>query len=288
MAVTLRDIDVWKPTISRLILRYPDAKVIVCVPKWCIEDFRDHASNRKVEIRSEEEVVESQVIQQIKESARSRAGWYIQQFAKVSILISLRTQYNLALIWDSDSLPSRSLRLVSDEGIVLYGSSPEFHKPYFEQIQRALRIPKQVDESFITQYLPVKSKWIDALCHELGGELRFQQTLCDSIDFNQISGFSEYEMIGTFVKAQFPREFSRHPQFRMLRGGNRLLGGITRHDEILERNIARVFHVVAYEASEQIASVNFKGVIEIIHQVLRQRLYNSLWNCMTTTRNYEE
>ena len=140
--------------------------------------------------------------------AGDRYGWYVQQFAKMGAMF-IEKDYDEYLIWDSDTLPTRQLAFATDAGRVPFYSGSESHEPYFRQIKNFLGYDKLVSESFIAQCLMMKRSWVDALEGKLiqthGAE--WGSSLLDSIDFSENYGFSEYEMLGTFVSHEFPREY---------------------------------------------------------------------------------
>jgi hypothetical protein len=88
--------------------------------------------------------------------------------------------------------------------------SPEFNRPYFEQIQRLLGIGKVRDESFIVPAFPIPKLWLTELLSEIerkhpGSE--WHEALISTIDFSLGSGFSEFEMMGTWVASRHAEEW---------------------------------------------------------------------------------
>ena len=78
-------------------------------------------------------------------------------------------------------------------------------------MQRLLGLKKQVTYSFIAQCFAVKGSWVDSMLH--------------SIDFNQASGFSEFELLGNYA-ARFHGDEMALATTKWNRRGNRLIGGI--------------------------------------------------------------
>ncbi|HON58913.1 MAG TPA: DUF6492 family protein [Smithella sp.] len=88
-----------------------------------------------------------------------RAGWYFQQFLKMSAcnLPDLADHY---LIWDSDTVLLQPLTFFGHDGIVLINPKTEHHSPYFTTMQKLLGIGKQVSFSFISEHLMIKKQYM--------------------------------------------------------------------------------------------------------------------------------
>jgi hypothetical protein len=73
--------------------------------------------------------------------------------------------------------------------------------PYFENIDRLLGLDKAHQNSFIAQNFPITGDQIQAFFSyiEKRHQLKWWDAVIDSIDFDETSGFSEYESLGTFV-----------------------------------------------------------------------------------------
>ena len=87
----------------------------------------------------------------------SRFGWYLQQFLKLSALQKFNQEP--VIIWDADSVALNPISFFRPDGGIEIYTSDEYHLPYFELIDRLLRMDKRVPFSFIAQCLPVPAGW---------------------------------------------------------------------------------------------------------------------------------
>jgi hypothetical protein len=133
---------------------------------------------------------------------KSRASWYYQQLIKLSALQRLpATDEDVLVIWDGDTIPLRNINFINADGKLNYFRGSEYHLPYFVTIQRLLGMTKLVDFSFIAQCFPIYRRWIKELINTM--QLRtgkmWTDAILDCTDLGELSGFSEYETMGTFL-----------------------------------------------------------------------------------------
>lgn len=137
-----------------------------------------------------------------------RAGWYFQQFIKLGI-------YNLSfitenyLIWDGDAVVLKPIVFFSKENIVFLEKNKEYNKPYFETIKNLIGIEKQVNFSFIAEYMVFNKKIVSSLLSEITNENNWWYTILNAVkttDLNK-SGFSEYELYGNYLHKYYPNSF---------------------------------------------------------------------------------
>ena len=134
-----------------------------------------------------------------KEHNLGRYGWYLQQFLKLEFIKNHLSDDNI-LIWDSDTLPMKTIRFKSPSGQHMFYRSSEYHLEYFRAIYKLTGLDKIENNSFVTQCLPVDVKKLRPYFlewHESDGE--WFSDIFDAIDFSQASGFSEYELLGTIL-----------------------------------------------------------------------------------------
>ena len=112
-------------------------------------------------------------------------------------------------MWDADTIPLRPIRFFAKHSVKLF-SSDEHHPPYFMAIEKLLGIQKVVDRSFVSQSFPCEPRWIVEFCDFIEAKhgVPWWHALIASIDFQNQSGFSEYETLGTFVSHMFPGDWS--------------------------------------------------------------------------------
>lgn len=128
----------------------------------------------------------------------SRKGWYLQQFAKLLALSKLSSN-QVGLIWDADTIPLQPIDLIDGENMLFYQGN-EHHRPYFDSLYRLLGIGKQYQGSFIAQCIPARGDWIHEMVEDIekvNGK-SWIHAIIDSIDFSEMCGFSEYELLGNY------------------------------------------------------------------------------------------
>jgi hypothetical protein len=133
-----------------------------------------------------------------------RYGWYIQQLIKLEYCFQARSEDRI-LIWDADTIPLRLPEVFSGDGAVFPYTDSSIHYPYRDNIRRLLDIEPPGEYSFVAQCFPIHGRWATALRAELEWKhkARWWKSIIDSIDFSENSGFSEYELLGSFVTQRF-------------------------------------------------------------------------------------
>lgn len=176
----------------------------------------------------------------------NRYGWYLQQLLKLSAVI--HASCDTVLIWDADTIPLRPLRFRDDAGRLLYYSSDERHAPYFEAIERLLGLAAISPASFVGQCFPIASRHARAFAAEV--ERRhgrpWYEAIIATTDFSEISGFSEYETLGTYL-SHVDAGGMAFQAGAWLRRGNAATGGIARLDPASEAWLAARFDHAAFE-----------------------------------------
>jgi hypothetical protein len=133
-----------------------------------------------------------------KKALGNRFGWYFQQFIKMSELDD-GLDNDVNLIWDADTIPIKKITFEYDGKLSFY-QGKEHHPPYFDLIRSLINEEKLLKSSFIAQCLPYRVKWFRDFKAELeiNTQASWYQTIIDLINPNEISGFSEYETLGTY------------------------------------------------------------------------------------------
>lgn len=153
-----------------------------------------------------------------------RAGWYVQQFLKMSFAFLCDEEYYL--LWDSDTIPLRHISLFND-GNPCFDCKTEYNEPYFKTIDCLFPgLRKKDNYSFISEHMLIKTEYMKQLILEIesNGNLigdNFQEKIIDAIDASYIdkSGFSEFETYGTYVSTRFPNSYSIRKWKSMRFGG---------------------------------------------------------------------
>jgi hypothetical protein len=152
-----------------------------------------------------------------------RAGWYFQQFLKMTVcrLPEVADHY---LAWDADSILLRPTEFLSAGGKALVHPESEFNEPYFVFLKSLLGLDRQVRFSFISEHFMFNKKMMNALIGEIESRRKEKESWV-TIILNHIdpeyfagSGFSEYETYGNFITRNYPDSYAVRP-LRMTRHG---------------------------------------------------------------------
>ena len=152
-----RDIDVWKVSAPRILENIESQHYELIVP------YRDTNAFRKVtpkdfSVKNDEDYIcpeyRNKLIGLLAEKGELGPTWFIQQFLKIIALTDGNVE-DIALIWDSDTIPLRKLKFTDESGVLYYYYSDEYHAPYFDTLKRLLGIDRLAPYSFIAQCMPL-------------------------------------------------------------------------------------------------------------------------------------
>ncbi len=157
----------------------------------------------------------------------ARAGWYFQQFLKMSICYHPDIADHF-LIWDSDTIMLQPLSFSDSEGRILVNPYSQFHKPYFDLIEKFLDIESVADFSFISEHMMVNKKYMRKLIEEIEEKScgkSWPLTILDLVEDVHLggSGFSEFETYGNYIHQHNPGCY-RLRELRSLRSGSKHAG----------------------------------------------------------------
>jgi hypothetical protein len=204
--------EVWKLTSKLLPIHVKADEYLVYVPEEDLGLFRD-ITDPAITILAQEtlgagyrEKLKSQLD---KASNPSRYGWYLQQFFKLEALIN--SDADRLVIWDADCVPVSDIFLFDSRGMPIYMTAGEFHAPYFQMIERLLGIPRVQAHSFVIPGFPILKSWVSDVIGVIekrnNGQKWFDAILSHTY-FEQMSGFSETETLGTWIANSYPDQWS--------------------------------------------------------------------------------
>lgn len=215
-----KHIDVAIKSIRSLLL-FSDARKIFAISSARILDQIEKEVGQEPRIRllDENHLINTIDINFIKEKFKQRIGseertnWYFQQFIKMSISghPEISEYY---LIWDSDTILLKPTAFFDESNRVLINPANEYHRPYFDSIERILNIKRQVSFSFISEHFMVKKEYMQILIQNISANAQpntsWIEHIISSIDNKDLgkSGFSEYETYGNFIALKFRNSFS--------------------------------------------------------------------------------
>ncbi|MCC6736244.1 MAG: hypothetical protein IT534_08960 [Bauldia sp.] len=175
-----------------------------------------------------------------------RLPFYRQQFAKLEAMAA--ADVGTALLWDGDTVPLRPFPVEDDRGRLLFHLSDDRQPDHADAVRRLLGLDPFVGRSFAAQCLPVRPAWVRECLAVIEDRHRrpWPEAIAGTIDPTARSGFSEYELLGTFFSHRHleAMAFSASP---WLLTGTSTLGGIERLDAAAERRLAAEYDYVAFE-----------------------------------------
>lgn len=181
---------------------------IVYVPDAEVKYF-ESITEPRIQVKSQGELgieFESQLKEKIETAGNNkRFGWYLQQFYKIKAIQMVET--NTVTIWDADCVPVAPIEVVNQNGQIVYvNSSSEFHKEYFENIERLLSMARQQNICFVIPSFPMMTNWVTDFITFIETKHRkpWYEAIMQTTNFSQPSGFSETETLGTWVANKYP------------------------------------------------------------------------------------
>lgn len=142
-----------------------------------------------------------------------RAGWYFQQFIKMSYALRCEEEYYVS--WDMDTVPIRNIPFFSEEdGKPQFFERPEDHEEYFATLDTLcpgkIKKCRQV-KSFVNQFMVFQTD----VMKELVGIMQ-KSTVKGTVWWEKIlyavnpkyitqAGFSEFETYGNYTMQYYPQ-----------------------------------------------------------------------------------
>lgn len=127
-----------------------------------------------------------------------RSGWIFQQLLKLSGKVGTRRYY---LVIDSDHILLKPHTFITDTNKLCFYQSSEWHYPYYKNIKKLIGKNAIHSLSYVAHKMIFDKKILTSLHDEI--EIKnnsvWDKAIIQSLDKNESSPFSEYELYGTFV-----------------------------------------------------------------------------------------
>ncbi|MES2430400.1 MAG: DUF6492 family protein [Bacteroidota bacterium] len=175
-------------------------------------------NNERIIFLNEDDLIPGITLSEIKDICKKlfddadRGGWYFQQFLKMGISQhpSIREYY---LVWDADTIPLKSIDFFDNAGKMLLSFEEKIHQPYFNTLKRILNIDRQVNFSFITEHMMIKTSVMNEVVSKIEDAPiegnNWTEKILRAVNKNQYqSGFSEFETYGNYLAKNYPDIFS--------------------------------------------------------------------------------
>ena len=131
------------------------SKIYIIVPDQEVSEFKSCVQCH-ISIISENDVLPDWSINRVRHQLKQkqRAGWYLQQFLKLSFgEFANLSEY---VIWDADTVALSAPKL-TDGSNTYFCKSREYHKPYFSVYTQLLNNQPSLKCSVISQYMLIKT-----------------------------------------------------------------------------------------------------------------------------------
>lgn len=204
----INDLYAWKFCHRKILDNVEGENYVLCVPDSQVKIYTRNTS-RRYQIYSESEffpeLSNTNLAKLLHPSKRSKSGWYYQQFLKLQAIRRCR-DFKTMLFIEGDSFPTPKFN-PGDEDLLVYMTSSEEHKPYFQTLSALFDFERQVSFSFISQIFPLQIDWGLSFLDDI--ERRFGTpwyvAIVSSFPNNHVIEFSEYESLGNyFVNKSYP------------------------------------------------------------------------------------
>ncbi|MDR2359061.1 MAG: DUF6492 family protein [Prevotellaceae bacterium] len=128
-----------------------------------------------------------------------RSGWLVQQFIKLSGDIGTCRNY---LCIDADHVLLQPHTFISQNGKPVFYMTHESHQPYYKMLTKLTGIVKRGKRSYVAHKMIINKEQLASLhrCIHSRTNENWLQAIIAAYDRTQVSGFSEYETYGNFVK----------------------------------------------------------------------------------------
>ncbi len=223
-------------SIQSLVRHVTPRHIYVITPENNFSFFENLPKNCPVVLLNEDDLIPGVNLKSIADfiehagEKRARAGWYFQQFLKMSACF-LQEIGDYYLIWDADTVMLRPIKFLNDQKKVLIKPSSEYHSPYFDTYRKLLEKARSVDFSFISEHFFIKSDYMRELIANIEESSSTNEhwvwNIMNAVETKHLSGagFSEYETYGNFVNTVHPGTFAIRP-LKTIRYGARKFGPI--------------------------------------------------------------
>jgi hypothetical protein len=246
---SIKDIDVWTVAAKHIVQFISAKQYSVIVPDAQVQIFAA-VTKAPYQVKPESLFVGNlieKIAQTLTPENQDRVGWYLQQFVKISAVLTHDDQ-DVVLIWDADTVPLRKLEFVNSSGQFIYYKGDEYRKSYFDFIERALGLKRTQNFSFIAQSLILKVSWARELTNALAqsAQLPWIDAVLSSLDKAEPAGFAEFETLGTWIWNHHRDEMliSERPWYR---NGLSLVGSPLKLSQSVWSGLAKSYDFISFE-----------------------------------------
>jgi hypothetical protein len=255
---------------------------------------------------NEDELLEGMSLNKIKSILNdltgnsNRAGWYFQQFLKMSY--AYKCQDDAYIVFDADTIPLNKIEYIEDNKY-LFNIKKENHTPYFDTIDKLFNfeIYKSIDGSFISENMVIDKKIMIEMLNEIEVKCssegnNFYEKILNSISSEEInySGFSEFETYGNYVNIRHQKLFKRK-KLNSLREGIKYLGKYPSKKQL--NWASKDFDLISIEKKDKVSTfyifstLFFRKIVRLktvhLFRKIIRKYYRSLFHKNKTFIDYD-
>lgn len=182
----------------------------------------------------------------------TNAGWFFQQFLKMGFALSDYCHNDYYLSWDADTIPVRKIDFFDENDRPYFTMKSEFHKPYFDTMEKLIGLNKSNPSSFIAEHMlfnkaVMKELIIKIESYESVKGNTWYEKIMNAIPPETVStnSFSEFETYGTFCENNYPMMYVERSMNGFRLGG--LIQGRFVTKRILQEFAGYDYSVVSFE-----------------------------------------
>jgi hypothetical protein len=167
-----------------------------------IESIIDFASKNNLIFIDENNVLgySPKNINYITSNGRDRSGWVFQQLIKLSGRIGTSRYY---LVIDSDHILLKPHTFITEDNLIVFYLSSEFHYPYYKMNYNLTNDFSVSLFSYVSHKMIFDKDELKKLHNKLEtcnmNKLAWDEIILSSLDANEPSSFSEFELYGNYV-----------------------------------------------------------------------------------------
>lgn len=258
---------------------------VIAIGSQAVKRELDRAACSNIAFEDEDHIFPGMTLEKIRKIlaergvATKRAGWYFQQFLKISYAYRCQDEYYLT--WDSDTIPIQHISMF-ENGKPVFDMKTEYHPAYFETMEKLFdgRIKKLFPRSFISEHMLFCTAYVKEMMSEIESNEHlegntFWEKILWAINLKDIlgSGFSEFETYGNYVCKRYPNDYVLREK-ESLRAGAWFLGYDWTGEMI--QWAARDYAVVSFEKNST-TSQRLCNVGEVISESFLKYLIHLKW-----------
>ena len=144
------------------------AKISITVPKKevniCRNLLSENEFNNKIEVKSEDDILNYRISEKIKEYFPQKYGWVLQQFLTIEQVIN--SQFAGVLQINSDTLILKPVLWLNYDGIQPLFVSSEYNRPYYQLLNKINNKFPIDTHSHITHHMMFQPKFLRAIMNK--------------------------------------------------------------------------------------------------------------------------